>query len=85
MDYVWLTISFTIPLTTQFTIVDYHRAKWTFFSHDNSFKTRLNNSVFSGLKPSHVSFARHLCYNSTEEAHGGLTPVDPEEMRDALD
>jgi len=59
MDYAWLTISFTIPLTIQFTIVDYHRAKWTFFSHDNSFKTRLNNSVFSGLKPLNVSFVQH--------------------------
>jgi len=29
MDYVWLTISFTIPLTTQFTIVDYHRQNWS--------------------------------------------------------
>jgi len=26
-----------------------------------------------------------LCYNSTGEAHRGLTPVDPEEMQDALD
>jgi len=31
MDYVWLTISFTIPLTTQFTIVVYHRQNWSAF------------------------------------------------------
>ena len=65
------TLSIALALTIQFTTVDYHRAKWTFFSHNNILKTRLNNSVSCGILGLRVS--------------EGLNPSRPEEIQDALD
>jgi len=47
MDYPLITIPFTTSLPQWITIGKMGSS----FSHDNSLKTRLNNSVFSRVKP----------------------------------